>query len=640
LSSPLNSLAAFQAINDGAAGHGAANHNIFLYESGTDYTGPVTLLAGQKLIGQDSTSTLSALTGLIPGASSAALPATNSGNATIVHITSAGNTVTLGSNNTVNGLTLGNSPGTAVTGTSFGTLTIRDVTISTTGSALSLTTGTLDAILKSVSSASGTNGIKLSGTTGSLEVTGDGASDPANTTRGRTTAKNGGGTITLGSGGTITGATSAGVLLSNAAGVTLRNMVIQNNGSGINTGGDGITSAGTSGLTLDNVKITGHGGNFGLHGTTVSNFTLQHTEISANATTAGTEGPNVWNVRFDDLTGTSSFLNSLFFNSRENIVGLNEGTINANATLSLTITNSQFTDTTNVSPGNDCLFVVSTGNANVSVNLTQSNFQRCAARGFQYQVNGSAGGGTVTVANNTFETLASTDIDIDHQGLGKTLTFDVNHNVLRQTTVGTGTAINIFLGGLSNATTLLQGKVSFNTIGNAGLSKSGSNFGKGIDLFASGAGTLTAKVDNNTTRSIWGDSAFRAISSTHVAPGKLNVTVNANDFQVEQSGNAGDGNTLIVGGAGNSDTAGMCAHLFGNIAAVGDPVAGGVGVNLLGGSNSATAVIELEGYGGPANNNAQINAFLNTTATTVNPAPTSFSFSTIKAASSPCPTPP
>ncbi|HEY0510734.1 MAG TPA: IPTL-CTERM sorting domain-containing protein [Thermoanaerobaculia bacterium] len=636
LSSPLNSLAAFQAINDGAAGHGAANHNIFLYESGTDYTGPVTLLAGQKLIGQDSTSTLSALTGLTPGASSAALPATNSGNATIVRITSSGNTVTLGSNNEVHGLTLGNSTGTALTGTSFGTLKVRDVTINTTGSALSLTTGTLDAILKAVTAASGTHGIALTSTTGSLEVTGDGASDPANTTRGRTTAKNGGGTLTLGSGGTISGATSAGVLLSNAANVTLRNMTIQNNGSGINTGGDGITaSGGTSGLTLDNVKITGHGGNFGLHGTTVSNFTLQHTEISANATTAGTEGPDVWDVRFDDLTGTSSIQSSLFFSSRENIMGLNEGTINANATLNLTVSNSEFRDTTIGSPGNDGLLFNAANNANVTANISNSNFVRDDANAIQYAGNGSSGGGSITVTNCTFDNNG-TAINIAHQGLGKTLTFDVNGNTLNQTVGGRNTAISIFLAGSSNATTLLQGKVRNNTVGTNAVPKSGSNFGKGIDLFASGAGTLTALVDSNTVRQIFEDTAFRALSSTHT--GQINVTVTNNDFESQPSGMGLDGIDLIAG-AVPADTGTMCAHLASNVAALGDASAGGVGIFVA--TEAGTPTLNLQGYGGAANNTAQIATFLNTTATTVNPAAQAFvGAGTIKAAPSACPTPP
>ena len=72
LSSPFNTLAAFQAVNDGVDNvgthsfHPAANDNIFIYESATAYTGPVTLLSNQKLIGQDATASLATITGLTP----------------------------------------------------------------------------------------------------------------------------------------------------------------------------------------------------------------------------------------------------------------------------------------------------------------------------------------------------------------------------------------------------------------------------------------------------------------------------------------------------------------------------------------------------------------------------------------------
>ena len=44
--------------------------------------------------------------------------------------------------------------------------------------------------------------------------------------------------------------------------VTLRNMTILSNGSGINTGGDGITVSNSSNLSLDNVLIQNQAGNF------------------------------------------------------------------------------------------------------------------------------------------------------------------------------------------------------------------------------------------------------------------------------------------------------------------------------------------------------------------------------------------
>jgi hypothetical protein len=63
-------LPAFQALNNGAGNNPAANDNIFVFESAIDYVGPVTLLNGQKFIGQDATASLSTVTGLTPPAGS------------------------------------------------------------------------------------------------------------------------------------------------------------------------------------------------------------------------------------------------------------------------------------------------------------------------------------------------------------------------------------------------------------------------------------------------------------------------------------------------------------------------------------------------------------------------------------------
>ena len=133
LTHPFTTLAAFNGINNGTGNNPAANDNIFIYESVTNYSGPVTLLNGQKLIGQDATSTLAALTGLTPPGDSDALPAMNSGNPTIANITSSGNGVVLGQNNQLYGFTAGNATGIAITGSNFGTLLVNDVKINTTG---------------------------------------------------------------------------------------------------------------------------------------------------------------------------------------------------------------------------------------------------------------------------------------------------------------------------------------------------------------------------------------------------------------------------------------------------------------------------------------------------------------------------
>src|SRR5262249_27923714 len=146
---------------------------------------------------QDATASLSTITGLTPPSGSAALPSTGGGTPNKVLITSTGNLITVNSGNTIRGVTLGTATGgVGIFGAGpLGVLTISDISVNNaSGGAVNLTNGSLNATFSSISSTGGAHGISLTTTTGSFTVTGDGVSDPTNTTRGRTTAKSGGGT--------------------------------------------------------------------------------------------------------------------------------------------------------------------------------------------------------------------------------------------------------------------------------------------------------------------------------------------------------------------------------------------------------------------------------------------------------------
>jgi hypothetical protein len=168
LTNPYNTIASFQAVNNGAGNNPAANDNIFIYESASSYSSNFTLLNGQKVIGQDASASLSSITGLTPPSGSDPLPTTNSANATIVNLQSAGTSITVGSGNTLTGFTGGSST-TDISGSAFGTLTISDVTLNGVGQALNLTNGTLAATFLGISSTNSTlTGISLTSVAGSL----------------------------------------------------------------------------------------------------------------------------------------------------------------------------------------------------------------------------------------------------------------------------------------------------------------------------------------------------------------------------------------------------------------------------------------------------------------------------------------
>src|SRR4029078_4574125 len=79
----------------------AINDSIFLYSSGTTYTGGLTLLTGQKIIGQGASSSILAITGLAAPSGPHLLPATGGANPTVVTTAATSNAVNLGTNNEI-----------------------------------------------------------------------------------------------------------------------------------------------------------------------------------------------------------------------------------------------------------------------------------------------------------------------------------------------------------------------------------------------------------------------------------------------------------------------------------------------------------------------------------------------------------
>lgn len=631
LESAFNTLSAFQAVNDGGANHPSTGDSIFLYDSANAYAASLTLLANQKLIGQDTSSSVESIAGISPGSSSLPLPVTMKGSATPVLITSTGSTIALSQNNGVWGLTLGNATGVALSGTNVGTLTLRDFAIATTGAAVNITGGNLDAILNAVSSGGGMHGILLSNTTGSFDVEGGGPSDPTNTTRGRTLVKQGGGSLILGGGGTIQHATGSGVSLSSATNVTLRNVVIQNNGgTTVNSGGDGVSLLNGSSLTLDNVLIQGQTTNNGIHATSATSLALQHTELTNNGSSSAADGAHVWNVRLDECVGSASVSNSVFHNARENQFGV---TNSGSTALTLSVGNSQFSDSAASAPGNVGLQINLNNNASVAVSIDGSAFLRNFANGVEYLGNDSTGG-NVSVTNSTFDANAI-DVNIAHQGLGKTVDFNVTNNSLRQTIGGLSNSIAITLGVVSNNTTQLRGKIQNNVIGNAAVSGSGSNQGSGIVLTAGGGGSLTALVAGNTVGQVDNEGLnFTAGEST----GTSNLTVSNNSFSVNPTSPNSDFGMLLVAGAIAGDTATLCANVTNNHD-VGNAANGGDGIALA--TEGGTPTFNIQGYTGAANNATQIASFVDGKNTDT-PVP-AFIFAgagTMRAAPSACLTPP
>ena len=201
LTSPFNALTGVGSFAAVAADD--PGDNIFLYSGAGDYNGGLTLLANQRFIGQGAGQSLSTITGITPPAGSLSLPSTGGPSPNIV---SASNGINLGTDNLIRGLNIGNTTGAGISGSSFGTLTVREVAIGGTGQALNLSAGALDAVFNSLSSTNSVaTGISLTGVSGSLV---SGPTDVINSTGSGISASNSsavldfGATTVNGSGGT------------------------------------------------------------------------------------------------------------------------------------------------------------------------------------------------------------------------------------------------------------------------------------------------------------------------------------------------------------------------------------------------------------------------------------------------------
>ncbi|HEX2188412.1 MAG TPA: invasin domain 3-containing protein [Longimicrobiaceae bacterium] len=362
---PFNSLASLAAINNGSGNNPAASDRIFLY-TGT-YTGPLTLLSGQRLIGQGATASLSSIAGVTWPADAGSEPAMNgtaptltASNATALTLANVGSAST--ANNTLRGFNIGNvgATGTALAGTSFGTLDVSEVGINTNGRALNLATGTLGGSFPVLRSTGGTNNVLLSsvgtgGTNRALGTAADalsGATDDAlkidggngsftyagTITNTATLAVNvinkNGGTVTL-SGSINPAAAGRGISLGNNSNTTLSftgaaQKISMGTGAGVSLSGNNGSTISFTGGALEVATTTGNGVTVN-SGVAPSGGTLIVTGANNTITSAGGVALNVANTTIG--AGGLNF-RSISANGGSNGIVLN----NTGSTAGLTVT--------------------------------------------------------------------------------------------------------------------------------------------------------------------------------------------------------------------------------------------------------------------------------------------------------------
>jgi hypothetical protein len=472
--SPFNNLTSAAAVD-------GIGDIIYIFTGGGNYTGGITLLNNEQVIGNGVALVVNTITLRAAGA-----------RPTVVNAGGAG--MTLAQNNTLTGFNFGASTGFSITGTSVGTLTVNNMLINnTSGGALDLTgvgTPTVSVTLDSTTSTSGAKNVNLVGMNGSFAL-GSGALSGATGNALDVNGGNGGITFT----GPISNSGGRQVsIINKTAGTVALPGAISGTGTGIFLNANASTTINfTGGVILS----TGTNDAF----TATSSGTIT---VTGAANTLTTTTGQALKVTSTTIAGT----------------GLTFATISSNGG-----TNNGITlDTTGAGP----FTVTGTGGAaSGGAILNKNGSDSNTTQGIGIYLN--AVSGAVSLTRMDIQGCQNYGI----RGIGVTggMTLD-NSTVGTTTKNGTTYAVD------AEAVTGQQGEASLrftNLTGTVAFSNDSFDrgFGKTVHIFNSTAGsTLTLNITNSTLRQILnagngGDAGGNSTDALFMQ-GINNVTMNLN----------------------------------------------------------------------------------------------------------------
>lgn len=523
LDHPFNSLSGIASINSGSAPHPQSGDTIFVYSGSGAYTGGITLRSSQLLIGQGAGASIATISGITLAPHSNTVPST--GGTAPTFTAAGGNDVTLATDNTVRGVTLSDRTGSAISGSSFGTLTVQgDVTISGSGQALNLANGSLATIFTSITSTSGTNGISLVGDTGSFfnfggTLSGSSGDEfvvsggSANVTDHGTIAKTGSGkalNVSGETGGTVTDTASITDTDGSGSGISLTN----------NTGATVTLTGGMQLSTGSNTAFTATGGGtVNVDNTNGSNTlaTTSATALNVSSTTIGATG-----LKFQSISASGG------------TCGINLSSTGSTGGLTVSGTGSGFTGGTLQSASTAGVCLSSTASPSLSYMQIKSNpegVKGTSVSGFTLanstvSGNGSAGGqygidfsgGLIGAASISSSTVtASADDNMVVTDSSGTLSLTVTGSTFSATGTGaTGDGLLINANGTSSVTLSATGshftnnngaQLDFESTSSASntvtfssntVTESGTVAGGGLIIAAANSSSTTLTVDSNT----------------------------------------------------------------------------------------------------------------------------------------------
>ena len=553
---PYNTLADIS----GASGSDAAGDIIFVRNAGSTYDGNLTLLNNQLLYGSGTALTVNTIV----------INAAGGPNTNMTTTVAATNSITLASGNTVTGFTIGATTGAKIIGTSFGTLTISNVTMSGTGQALSLNTGTVNGTIDSLTTtSSAADGVSLTAIGGTFTIT-TGAISGATGDEFFVSA----GTGVISYGGTISsnGGHAVGVQNKTGGSVTFSGAITATAGStGINLfSNNGATMTFKGGLSLTtttNAAFTATSGGIVnvcstadcAAGTAVVNTlsTTTATALDVDNTTIGANGLTFQSINSPTASANAGILLNVTGSSGGLTVTGTSATAGTGGTISNKTYGVKLTSTSNVTlknmnlTGNGQNQTVAGGSSSCGADIVTGNNLSCVANAYLSTVTGATfnncsitGSGQQGINGNAVNGLTITNCTINSNG-----NESFEGGILLQNTTGTlsvtGTSVR------ENRARQLQigngsGTMTFNT--------STSQYGH-----ASG-GTGTAESQQGILMQLFGTSNSTINATTLTFTNHEGVGFTTNAFQV----NADNGGPIVNGSITGSTFDSNAAHVFVN----------------------------------------------------------------------------
>jgi uncharacterized repeat protein (TIGR01451 family) len=513
LNSPFNTPASLGPAAD------EAGDIIFLYSSATPYSGGLTLLSSQILIGQGATSSITTIANinmaLYPYSND--LPATGGSRPTLTNPSSHG--IILNANNQIHGVTVGNTLGIGIYGTTNAEdLTIRDTNITGTGAGINLTSGALmdiqlDGLQTSNANAPAVRLLSVSGTfdlTGTdntagvgygvtaIEVVGNSSIEPVVNMTFKSVNTSGayyavqlyetaptssltvtGDGSTAGSGGTISNATY-GFYIQYVHNISLNWMAIQNSTY------EGIWAQGVGGLTLANVAMNNNG--------------------------TGGNGNSIYLL---DNFGEIAITNSTISNSGIMGIRLHQDTASLDK---LTISGT----TIDGAPQQGFSAVV-TGANNAAFKVTGSSIIKNIASAGILIANQGSGTVTTVVENSTLQNNGI-GAQLGLNGTGR-LDFNIANNTMSPNSTA---AIIVDTGSTTTTASLMNGFIINNQIGDANANSAANSFFAAIRVNHSGGARLIASIADNTIQNAKAAPIAVFAGTDNVATAGVDLTLDNN----------------------------------------------------------------------------------------------------------------